>query len=85
VRQLENLVEKAVVMSGDRWALLAADFPLPKDVAHADFNRATIPLVVPDDGLDFAATVSSFEKSILEPMLHTTNGKRKRWRQIGCG
>ena len=76
VRQLENLVEKAVVMSGDRPALLVADFPLPKDVAHADFNRAAIPLVVPNDGLDFAATVSSFEKSILEQMLHTTNGNR---------
>jgi DNA-binding NtrC family response regulator len=78
VRQLENAVEKAVVLSGDRAVLLPGDFPLPprqRPVAYAPGARALI--AVPDQGLDFERTVGSIELNILEQALRKTRGNKK--------
>ena len=75
VRQLENLVEKAVVMSGDRPSLFPGDFLLPSDV-HMDVSHSGQPFAVPDTGIDFAQLVTSFERSILDQVLLKTNGNR---------
>jgi DNA-binding NtrC family response regulator len=78
VRQLENLVEKAVVMSGEREVLLSSDFQLPQDNA-ARVQRAAVPperFAVPDDGIDFVQTVTSFEMNIVEQALRKTNGNK---------
>lgn len=78
VRQLENAVEKAIVLSGERANLLPGDFPLPPrrpPVAFAIANRALI--AVPDHGLDFERTVGSIELNILEQALRKTHGNKK--------
>ena len=76
VWQLENLVEKAVVMSGDRPTLFPGDFLLPSEVARIDINHSGQPFAVPDAGIDFAQLVNSFERSILDQVLLKTNGNR---------
>jgi DNA-binding NtrC family response regulator len=76
VRQLENLVEKAVVMSGDRPALYPSDFVLPTEVANLDAGHSMLPFAVPESGINFAQLVSSFERSILDQVLQKTNGNR---------
>jgi DNA-binding NtrC family response regulator len=76
VRQLENLVEKAVVMSGDRLVLYPSDFRLPTDVVHLDVSHSMQPFAVPPAGIDFAQLVNSFERSILDQVLQKTNGNR---------
>ncbi|HEX5229425.1 MAG TPA: sigma-54 dependent transcriptional regulator [Bryobacteraceae bacterium] len=78
VRQLENAVEKAIVLSGERANLLPGDFPLPPrrpPIAFAPTNRALIS--VPDHGLDFERTVGSIELHILEQALRKTHGNKK--------
>lgn len=78
VRQLQNAVEKAIVLSGERPALLPGDFPLPprqRPVAYAPGARALI--AVPDQGLDFERTVGSIELNILEQALRKTRGNKK--------
>jgi transcriptional regulator with GAF, ATPase, and Fis domain len=76
VRQLENAIEMAVALSGDRAALGAGDFPLPA----ADVQRAAdaVTLVdVPDCGLDYEQTLALIERSILEQALRKTGGNKK--------
>jgi DNA-binding NtrC family response regulator len=77
VRQLENMVEMAVALSGERLTLGPADFPLP--VAAAERPTAgRAPLVaVPDSGLDYEETLATIERSILEQALHKTGGNKK--------
>jgi transcriptional regulator with GAF, ATPase, and Fis domain len=79
VRQLENAVEMAVAMSGDRQWLAPADFPLPSSVAHKVARPATSHVVaVPDGGLDYEQTVGAFERDILEQALRRADGNKKR-------
>ncbi len=78
VRQLENAVEKAIVLSGDRPTLVPGDFPLPPrkhPVAFAGGAQSFI--AVPDQGLDFEKTVGSIERNILEQALKKTRGNKK--------
>jgi len=78
VRQLENAVEKAIVLSGERPALFPGDFPLPPrkhPVAFSGGGGAFI--AVPDQGLDFEKTVGGIERNILEQALKKTRGNKK--------
>jgi DNA-binding NtrC family response regulator len=78
VRQLENVVEKAVVMSDEREALMPGDFSVPVEAEDRPMLAANFPprFSVPDHGLDFAQTVTTFEKSLLDEALRKTNGNK---------
>jgi DNA-binding NtrC family response regulator len=78
VRQLENAVERAIVLSGDRSALYPSDFPLDGPSPQPLTGRASSHFVqVPDDGLDFEQTVGQIARGILEQALRKTNGNKK--------
>jgi DNA-binding NtrC family response regulator len=77
VRQLENMVEMAVALSGERRTLAPADFPLPASPAGR-LATGRAPLVaVPDSGLDYEETLAVIERSILEQALRKTGGNKK--------
>ncbi|MCW5980314.1 MAG: sigma-54-dependent Fis family transcriptional regulator [Bryobacteraceae bacterium] len=79
VRQLENAVEMAIALSGDRITLYPSDFPLPPAFAPKTLVTTATPVVaVPDDGLDFEAMVGGIEKAILEQALRKTGGNKKQ-------
>ena len=78
VRQLENAVEKAIVLSGERTILFPGDFPLPPRRYPVAYQPGTPPMIaVPDQGLDFERTVGSIELNILEQALRKTRGNKK--------
>jgi DNA-binding NtrC family response regulator len=78
VRQLENAVEKAIVLSGERSVLLPGDFPLPPRRHPIAFQGGAQGMIaVPDQGLDFERTVGSIERNILEQALRKTRGNKK--------
>jgi len=78
VRQLENAVEMAVALSGDRELLDVQDFPLPTQVCPASPLAAAGPIVsVPDHGMDYEQTLALIERSILEQALQKTGGNKK--------
>ena len=78
VRQLENAVEKAIVLSGERSVLFPGDFPLPPRRHPAAYPPGSHPLIaLPDHGLDFERTVGSIELNILEQALRKTRGNKK--------
>jgi DNA-binding NtrC family response regulator len=82
VRQLENTVEAAIALSGDRQILTPEDFPAPPAAsafaAAAAAGSAAPAISVPDHGLDFDHTVSQFERSILMQALEKTAGNKKQ-------
>ncbi len=84
VRQLENAVEMAIAMSGERTMLLPSDFalPLPSQLRPAAVPGVRVQGVavpaIPEEGLDFERLVGSFELSLLEQALRRTGGNKKQ-------
>jgi DNA-binding NtrC family response regulator len=78
VRQLENSVEMAIALSGERNILTPPDFPLPVPARARTVSPADLPVVsVPDGGLDYERTLAVIERSILDQALRKTNGNKK--------
>ena len=79
VRQLENAVEMAVALSGNREVLLPGDFAQAYGAPHKPVRAAAAPAItVPEDGLDYDQTVGAFERHILEQAMRTSGGNKKR-------
>lgn len=79
VRQLENAVEMAVILSGERELLVPSDFPLPSPVQWKALNAASLPSIrLPDEGMDFERTIARIEHSLLEQALRRSNGNKKQ-------
>jgi DNA-binding NtrC family response regulator len=77
VRQLENLVEMAVVLSADREVLHPADFGFTS-AASGNLLKFAIPQapVFGADGMDFETAVNEFERSVLEQALAQSSGNQ---------
>jgi DNA-binding NtrC family response regulator len=86
VRQLENAIEMAVALSGERQVLSAADFPLSyRAKGRPQRNPATANATVvsvPDTGLDFQQTLANIERSMLQQALEKTGGNKKAAAQM---
>lgn len=79
VRQLENTVEMAVVLSGDRLWIHPADLRLSAVPVASPVQCPSTPVIrVPDQGLDFERTVGGIELNLLEQALRKTNGNKKQ-------
>ena len=74
VRELENLIERAVILtSGDRLTIDA--FPTLGGLSAAAPSLTSAPLV-PESGLDLERVVEDFERSIIISALERTGGNR---------
>ncbi|MCS7025225.1 MAG: sigma-54 dependent transcriptional regulator [Bryobacteraceae bacterium] len=80
VRQLENCLEMAIALSGERQILLPSDFVLPRletRSAPEPPGSPEPPLIpLPEEGLDFEATLGRIEWQILEQALRRTRGNK---------
>lgn len=76
VRQVENAVEMAVALSGDRQFLDLADFPIVGETGTdgLDLHRIDIP----EEGLDFNTVVSDLERRLILRSLEATGGNKKK-------
>ena len=74
IRELENMVERAVVLSGAEPDLHPDHFPLPSRGRRLENGAATC--LLPDAGLDFARTVASFEAALVDQALHKAGGNK---------
>ena len=78
VRQLENAIEMAVVLSADREHFEVSDFPLHTDLKNVNVALTEDQLVkLPDEGLDFEAVIGRIELNLLEQALNRANGNKK--------
>ena len=77
VRQLENALENAIALSGDRLLLQPSDFSLPFHVQSRNESTDAMSVVdFPDEGLDFEQTIGRIELHILEQALRRTGGNK---------
>ncbi len=77
VRQLENVIEMAIALSGERLTLIPADFTLPVPARALSHAMSTPVIALPDGGLDYEQTLAVIERSILEQALRKTGGNKK--------
>jgi len=80
VRQLENVIAKAVALSGERQTLTPADFALDTSGLRSAIGNppARNPVIsLPDQGMDYEQTLARIERSILEQALRKTGGNKK--------
>src|SRR5579872_4451841 len=76
VRQLENAIEMAVVLSGDRLDLYPADFRLPEFGVRKPLGPPSSATMLPETGLDFEAAVTNFQRNIIEQALERSGGNK---------
>ncbi len=76
IRQLENAVEMAVALSGDRELLDQTDFPTV--ASSLDEEVLFDAIDIPNDGVDFNTLVSELERRLILKSLRATGGNKKR-------
>lgn len=76
IRQLQNAVEMAIVLSENRMDLCPADFRLPSHQAPRCIAPLPSQTIVPDSGLDFDLAVANFERSLLEQAVARSGGNK---------
>jgi len=75
VRQLENLVERMVALTGTRPAILPPD--LPTEIQNRD-SLNFVPLIeIPEEGINFQNVVTDMERELILQSLRKTNGNKK--------
>jgi two-component system, NtrC family, response regulator AtoC len=76
VRQLENSVEMAVALSGNRDLLDLEDFPVvARQLSSASSSQ---PIDIPDSGIHFNTMISDLEKRLILQSLHVARGNKKK-------
>ncbi len=76
VRQLENAVEMAVALSGDRELLEVDDFPVV--VRTPSEEEIFHNIDIPDEGVNFNTLISELERRLILQSLSVTGGNKKR-------
>ena len=76
VRQLENTIEMAVALSGERELLDQPDFPTlaASTVDALPFDD----IEIPDEGIDFNTVVTELERRLIMVSLEKSGGNKKR-------
>jgi DNA-binding NtrC family response regulator len=76
---LENAVEMAIALSGDRKVLYPGDFPSPPNAPSKPVHAASsLVIAIPDHGLDFEETMRNIERDTLDQALRKAGGNKKR-------
>ena len=77
VRQLENTIEQAVILSGDRERLYPSDFSLNESGRQPAGQPIHIPSqTVPDEGLNYTEALRQFELAILQQAMSKAQGNK---------
>jgi transcriptional regulator with PAS, ATPase and Fis domain len=75
VRQLENISERMVALTGKRTAIMPVD--LPTEI-QSRVTASQVPLFeIPEEGIDFQNVVTDVERGLIVQSLRRTNGNKK--------
>lgn len=75
VRQLENIVERMVALTGARTAILPAD--LPEEIQRRESLNFVPFIQIPEEGINFQNVVTDMERELILQSLRRTNGNKK--------
>jgi transcriptional regulator with PAS, ATPase and Fis domain len=76
VRQLENVMERTLVLSPGRAQLTAAD--LPEEIVAAPDIPRTDDIAIPEDGLQLDELVTTYEHTLIRRALERTGGNKRQ-------
>ncbi len=79
IRELENMVERLVILEGG--GIIGAD-ALPEKIGQRNVTAAMGRVVLPDDGLNFDATVAEFEDALILQALERSKWVKNRAAQL---
>jgi DNA-binding NtrC family response regulator len=80
VRQLENVLERAVALSAGRTQIEMAD--LPAEIQESGELSANGDFALPEGGIDFQEFVSNIERQLILQSLQRTGGNKGRAAQL---
>jgi transcriptional regulator with PAS, ATPase and Fis domain len=75
VRQLENIVERMVALTGTRTAIMPPDLP-PEIQSSESFGNGTV-FEIPEEGINFTNIVVDMERELILQGLRKANGNKK--------
>ncbi len=75
VRQLENIVERMVALTGTRGAILPTD--LPGEIQNRESSSFSPLIEIPEEGINFQNVVTDMERELILQSLRKTNGNKK--------
>ncbi|MEW5976555.1 MAG: sigma-54 dependent transcriptional regulator [Acidobacteriota bacterium] len=76
IRQLENAVERAIALVGQRTMILPTD--LPGEVQKTKGNLFLSEIYIPDEGVNFNTEVSTLERELILQSLKKSGGNKKQ-------
>jgi transcriptional regulator with PAS, ATPase and Fis domain len=75
VRQLENIVERMVALTGSRTAIMPTD--LPPEIQNRDALNYVPMIEIPEEGINFTNVVTDMERELILQSLRKANGNKK--------
>jgi transcriptional regulator with PAS, ATPase and Fis domain len=75
VRQLENIVERMVALTGARTAIMPVD--LPPEIENPEGSGASPTFEIPEEGINFTNIVVDMERELILQGLRKANGNKK--------
>ena len=76
IRQLENVIERALTLNQGRSQIEVGD--LPQEIQAAPNSLENFQVTVPDDGLDFSLRIHDIERKIIRQALEKSGGNKRR-------
>ncbi len=76
IRQLENAIERAVALVGNREMILSSD--LPQEIQKTNANLFVSEIHIPDEGVNFKTEISHIEKELILQSLKKSGGNKKQ-------
>ena len=80
VRQLENIVERMVALTGTRPTIVYED--LPAEILHRSDVHLPPVIEIPDEGINFQNVVSGMERELIVQSLRKSGGNKKLAAQL---
>ena len=75
VRQLENIVERMVALTGSRTAIMPSD--LPPEIQNPEDSGSAPAFEIPEEGINFTNIVVDMERELILQGLRKANGNKK--------
>ena len=75
VRQLENIVERMVALTGARTSIVGDD--IPDEITNRTQDLLPPVIEIPDEGINFQSVVTGMERDLIVQSLQKTGGNKK--------
>ena len=80
IRELENIVERALTMTPGRAQIDVGD--LPEEMQGDSFSSSTIDVVLPEDGMELQRYLQDVERQLIRLALERTGGNKHQAAQL---